>query len=143
MHDINIDVNIEPISATHQSSLRVLKTKSGRYFIGKPRNSRISSWLSQFEAEIGKHSPAVPIDRACLVEIHFGFRHLKSAPKKDLVKVIPKTTRPDLDNLEKCVLDSLVRKGFLSDDSVVCQKHTMKYYTPSPHIWIHIRTLDP
>jgi Holliday junction resolvase RusA-like endonuclease len=143
MPDIKFEVNIEPISATHQSSLRVLKTRSGRYFVGKCSNSKIKRWLSDFESQLRKHVPERPIESACFVEMHFGFRHLKSASKKDSVQVIHKTTRPDLDNIEKAVLDSLVRVGFLTDDSIVCQKHTMKFFTPKPHIWVNIRTLDP
>lgn len=141
MSEIQFDVKVEPISATHQSSLRVLKTRSGRFFIGKCSNSKIKRWLALFESAALKHKPSVPFEKPCSIYIGFYFKHLKSVSKAKAGTTFFKTTRPDLDNLEKSVLDSLVRMGFLVDDSIVCNKTTEKFHSPDPRISIILREM--
>jgi Holliday junction resolvase RusA-like endonuclease len=48
----------------------------------------------------------------------------KSSPSEN----IPHIKKPDIDNVEKAVLDALTGIGAWVDDSQVCEKYTTKYY---------------
>jgi Holliday junction resolvase RusA-like endonuclease len=135
-------VNIEPISATHQSSLRILKTRSGRLFVGKSSSSKIKTWISRFESAVLSNGiPKSPIDGPIAVNISFRFSYNKSVRKRDIGKFIWKATRPDLDNMEKSILDSLSRIGVITEDKNVVSKTSEKCYCPNPGIYIHIEKL--
>lgn len=54
---------------------------------------------------------------------------------------LPHTTRPDLDNLEKGLLDTMTRLRFWLDDSQVAQKKTNKAWGESPFLEIHVREI--
>ena len=49
------------------------------------------------------------------------------------------SVRPDLDNLEKNLFDVLTRLNFWTDDSLVTEKLTSKWWGPKPGIDIEIR----
>ena len=54
--------------------------------------------------------------------------------------------KPDLDNLQKSVLDALTKSAILLDDSLVCSCTAEKYYadkTEPAHIEIHIQEKCP
>ena len=111
-------------------------------FIGKCSSSKLKKWLNVFESEITKSGiPKTPIAGNLQVCISYRFPHLKSCPKYLTNKPVWKTTRPDLDNLEKAVLDSLVRLRVIEDDSQVVSKMTQKLYSPEPGIMIMINQL--
>lgn len=131
-----ITVYIEP-SPTHQSALRILKNKAGKMFVGKMSSSKASRWKKEFIAKVLKDRPDKPYNFPLYVEITFEYPFLKK--HKGEVDILPKTTRPDLDNLEKMVLDGLVDAGYMVDDSLVCSKHTHKLFSVSgPRILIDI-----
>jgi len=143
MDEIIIDVNIIPTKATHQSSLRIMRRKSGQMFVGKFAKSAIKGWIEEFKLKIRKHRPAKPWDCPTEVNIEFKFPWNKSTPQKYLLKEEWKTTRPDLDNMEKVVLDSLTDEGFLVDDSIICLKTTSKKHSSTPKILIKLKQIAP
>jgi Holliday junction resolvase RusA-like endonuclease len=128
MNNVDVFVKIEPTKTTHQSSLRVLRNKRGGFFVGKMSSSPHKKWLSHFEKILAAAKPGTPISEPCFISLTFAFPHLKSVSNKNKASRTFKTTRPDLDNLEKSILDSLVRVGFIADDSLVCQKFSQKYF---------------
>ena len=134
-------VNIEPTRSTHQSSLRVLRGRGGKFFVGKMSTSSHKKWVTEFEKTISAAKPDFPFDSETKVYLGFYFSHLKSCPKKLLDKTVFKITSPDLDNLEKSVLDSLVRTGFLVDDSIVCSKVSEKFHSDRAGIEIRIEKI--
>jgi len=69
---------------------------------------------------------------------HFGKNGLKqSAP-------IYVTTKPDLDNLEKSVLDALTNVGMWRDDSqVVFVSKEKRYTSATPFAWVKISEMEP
>lgn len=136
-----MDVNIIPTTATHQSSLRVMKRKNGPYFVGKFAKAPVKSWIQEFQMKIRQYKPDVAWDCPVHAHIEFKFPWNKSAPKKFINNDGWKTTRPDLDNMEKMILDSLTSEGFLVDDSIICSKTTMKMHSPSPKILIILRKI--
>ena len=138
MSEIAIEVNMIPTKATHQSSLRIMKSKSGRMFVGKFAKSSINSWIQEFELNIKRYRPENPWDGPVQVIIEWRFPFNKSTPKKYLHRDEWKTTRPDLDNMEKVILDSLTRTGFIVDDSIICNKTTTKKHSSNPGISIRL-----
>jgi len=98
-------------------------------FVGKMSNSKATHWKREFIALASKHKPASPYDFALEVTIGFEYDYLKKHTASERKQILPKETRPDLDNLEKMVLDALVEAGFMVDDSLVAIKHSHKIYT--------------
>jgi Holliday junction resolvase RusA-like endonuclease len=133
----------EPSRATHQGALRVIRTKSGRTFVGKYASSKAKRWASVLAGEFARYKPEKPLEGPLHVEIIWVFGYPKSTPKKHLGEVRWKTTRPDLDNMEKTVLDVLTEQGFMHDDSQIALKATRKLHGPNPAIIVGIAQLDP
>lgn len=74
--------------------------------------------------KIKSFAPGEPFHGPIALTVHWGFE-LKR------VKVpFWKTTRPDLDNLEKGLLDVMTSLGFWDDDSQICLKTTKKWEVP-------------
>ena len=66
----------------------------------------------------------------------------RKSERRSVVKAglpILHTSRPDLDNLEKNLLDVLTRLNFWTDDSLVAVKLTSKWWGPVPGIDISIK----
>ncbi|MCL4181134.1 MAG: RusA family crossover junction endodeoxyribonuclease [Verrucomicrobia bacterium] len=88
-------------------------------------------WKGRIALAAREYLPPTPIDTAAGIHMrflmprprgHFGKRGLlPSAPEHPLGK-------PDLDNLAKAVLDTLVAIGFLRDDCLVRRLSVCKYY---------------
>lgn len=53
--------------------------------------------------------------------------------------VFPKTTKPDVDNLGKMILDILTRTGLIDDDSKVYLYEAQKFYTVEDNEWVAVK----
>ena len=94
-----------------------------------------------------EHAPAKPLDEPLRVDINFYFPRPKahygtgrnagklkpSAPARHIVK-------PDIDNLQKWVYDSM-NKVFWRDDSIICECRVRKLYDDMPRTEIIISPL--
>jgi len=138
-----MNVNIIPTKATHQSSLRIMKSKAGHMFVGKFAKSAIKGWIQEFNLKIKKYKPSIPFAGPTEVIIEFYYPWNKTTAKKYLNTEEWKITRPDLDNMEKVVLDSLTSEGFIVDDSIICLKTTLKKHSNFPRIIVKIREIIP
>ena len=74
--------------------------------------------------KLKKYVPSEPISGAISIMIEWDFEL-----KKQKVPAW-KTTRPDLDNLEKGLLDVMTDLGFWNDDAQIVIKHTLKKAVP-------------
>jgi Holliday junction resolvase RusA-like endonuclease len=73
--------------------------------------------------------PAEPLDCPLRCDIAFFFPRPKRLMRaKDPDGPIPHTTKPDKDNLEKAVLDTLTQIRFWKDDALVYDGHVVKFY---------------
>lgn len=142
MNTILLNVNIVPTTATHQSSLRVLKGRGGKFFIGKYKKSKLKDWIEEFKLKIKSSKPSYPLDGPVSVIIEFYFPWPKSTSKIKSQTEYWKTTRPDLDNMEKMIFDTLTDEGFLTDDSIICHKHSVKKLSNKPRIFIELKKID-
>jgi len=102
-------------------------------------------WKSLIALAARDHLPASPLACPVRVDVEFYFRRpLRLMKKKSPFGFIPHTAKPDRDNLDKAVLDTLTQIGFLQDDALVVEGTIKKYYTPintGPGALIEIYTL--
>lgn len=94
-------------------------------------------------ALLSMHVPDVPFSEPVSLNVRWTFPWRKSE-RKSVVRAgldKPHISRPDLDNLEKSLLDVLTRLNFWTDDSLVTEKSTSKWWGPKPGIDIEIRPI--
>lgn len=136
---LSFRVDCVPPTATAQHKGVFVANGRPRFFV-KRRVREAEGFLA---AMVAPHAPREPF--ACPVELEarwtFPFR---KAERRSVVKAgldVPHASRPDLDNLEKSLLDVLTRLGFWTDDSLVAEKRTSKRRGARPGIEIAIRPL--
>ena len=78
-----------------------------------------------------------PLDGAVAIKVDFFYQIPKSWSKKKKADAKWHTSRPDIDNLLKSVLDSLNSVAFI-DDSQVCQIESRKQYAEFDGVKIEI-----
>lgn len=132
-----LEVPMEPPTSTHQANLRILKTRDGRQFIGKIKNNKVSVWAKEFGLHIEKLK--TPIETPVRVYIRLYY----SPPKYLLAKVmkqkvIPKHTKPDVDNVVKVILDEFTKAKYWVDDSQVWSITVEKYWAARPRVAVYI-----
>lgn len=103
---------------------------NGRSYLA-PAEARAKAWWQAF---FEKHSNGV----------HFG----KGVPvvlvmelytrKRGIADREPKTTRPDIDNLEKFILDGIEAAGIVHDDAQIFDPHVTKWYAPEAGVSVTI-----
>ncbi len=123
---------------------------------GRPRFARIGTFVraytdkrteaaeQSFIACAVSHAPAVPMEAPLHVTMTFTFALPVSRPKwqqKDPYKV-KHTSKPDIDNLQKLVLDALNRSGrFWRDDAQIVTVWAGKEYGPAPQTRVVIQEM--
>lgn len=125
--------------ATHQSNLRVLRTKGGRWFVGKTSKSPVLKWMKQIEDAARKSlsRPTKPLAGALAVLIEFTFQRPKSRQRKG-IEITYKVCKPDLDNAAKSVLDAIGEAGWWVDDSQIAVLILIKKEAPAGKIEIKV-----
>lgn len=128
---------IEPPTSTHQANLRILKTREGRMFIGKTKNNKISNWSKVFAMFIQK--PDKPIEGPVRMYIRLYYTPPKYLlPKINKCKILVKTTKPDVDNVVKAILDEFTKCKYWVDDSQVWAITVEKYWAAQPRVAVYI-----
>jgi Holliday junction resolvase RusA-like endonuclease len=77
---------------------------------------------------VAQHRAKLPWDGPVNVNVATFFERPKSALKSWPCHPVPKTTRPDRDNLEKAILDAGTREQIWRDDSRVWNGPSRKFY---------------
>lgn len=130
---------MEPPLSTHQSNLRVLKSKTGKMFVGKMKNNKVSAWQKEFGLKIGKIKPFQPFFEPCKLHIRLCYSPPKYLlPKFNKCKRIVKDTRPDCDNVVKVILDELTNQKFLVDDCLIWSLTVEKCWEINPSVYIEL-----
>lgn len=139
-------IPVEP-PPTHQAALRILKNKAtGKMFVGKMEKSSAKKWCAEairlMKEAKAQHSPgSLPFDIPLQVGIVFIYPHTKESKKladKTGDDVVVKSTRPDLDNLSKSVLDCLVDSGWIKDDGLIVELILRKGHGERPMVIVDI-----
>ena len=127
-----------PPSSTAQASMRIIKTKAGKQFIGKYKNSKANNITRELQTMMYPYRPITPLNCPLHIEIIYRFAYRKNELKKTLEnEFIPHTTRPDSDNLLKLLLDSM-NGVFFKDDSLLSKVTFFKQRGKRPHIDIKL-----
>ena len=135
---IRIRLDIVPPTATAQQK-GVFVRNGHAHFFTKPKVRDAEDFLA---AMLAPHAPAEPIHGAVYIQARWCFPYRKSE-RKSVTRCgmeIPHTSRPDLDNLEKNLLDILTRLRFWEDDAHVFTKSTAKVWGPTPYLAIAIKS---
>lgn len=133
---ITIFIPGDPDTVTaQQKGLKIMRSRTGKYypqFYEKPEvraaNSKLAYKLMDFK-------PADPITGPIELMIVWAFANGKR-PKKNINTF--RETRPDLDNLNKNIMDILTRLKFWNDDSQVAKLLLMKRWVADENAGIHI-----
>ena len=118
-HDVFISC-VAP-KTTAQSSLRF--TKDGKMFKDKRGVACRDTWVSL----LAPNAPEEPFSKPCTLKVAFTWPWRKSEPQKNkTLGWLPMYTKPDLDNLSKIFVDSMVTCGWLVSDQIVWKLTLMK-----------------
>lgn len=119
--------------------------RGGRAVLTDGRNAKARSahaaWRQAIATaardELERRPGFVPFDSACVVHVDFLLVRPKSIPKK---RRYPETS-PDIDKLERALLDGLTDGGLLINDARVVEVHKRKLYAvdepPGAKVSIH------
>lgn len=110
----------------------------------RPRLNKNKEWLYSPKSEFykavvktaGAYAPKTPISKPVRLALKFCYE-----PPKNRRGEIYKTSRADLDNLEKAVMDALTEAGIWQDDSLIVVKLTGKVYKDVPGVSVTVETL--
>jgi Holliday junction resolvase RusA-like endonuclease len=132
-------LNIEPPKATAQQKGAFVCGGKIRFF----EKSKVKSAREILYSALLPYKPNQTIEKAVNLTVKFFFTYRKSE-KKSITKnnlIVPHVVRPDLDNLEKLLLDVMTSMQFWKDDSQVCVKWTEKHFAPQGKIEIEIQEI--
>lgn len=88
-----------------------------------------AGWKALVAHAADPYRPDAPMDGPLRVDLTFLFpRPKRLLRKRDSDQRIPHDKKPDRDNLEKAVLDTLTQLGFWRDDCQVCAGEVKKAY---------------
>ncbi len=125
-----------PAKATAQQK-GACRTANGIRFFEKPK---VKSARETLVGLLLPHVPPEPLTGPLVFSATWNFPYRKSE-KKSIVNAgiaIPHETTPDLDNLEKLLLDTMTRLGFWGDDKQIYIKSTSKFWSATPGISIAV-----
>lgn len=98
---------------------------------------KTEAWEDMIRLQILKHKPEKLIDGALRLKATFYLQKGKSLPKK---RKYPET-KPDLDNLEKCLLDAM--EGIIyTNDSRIVDKDMGKRYGDPPRVEVELEEIS-
>lgn len=141
MKRLSFTLDIVPPKATAQQKGAFVVGGRVRFF----KKSSVRNAENLLAAMLEKHAPPEPFDGPVRLYVHWTFPYRKSE-KRSLTSravCIRHTVRPDLDNLEKSLLDVMTALGFWRDDSQIVFKQTAKSWWCVPSIYIEIAEVEP
>ena len=121
---------IVPPTKTHQNKKIVNIGKHAKLADTKELKLVISDYLTLLKP----YQPG-PVS----LKLAFVWPYRKSEPKKNRIGLIPKTTKPDWDNLAKTLQDVLTRLRFWEDDAQVYSASVDKWWGEEPQITITVQ----
>jgi Holliday junction resolvase RusA-like endonuclease len=132
---IDITLRCVPPSVTAQQKRVSVRRGKPVFFHDKRMVREASTWA----ALLAPHVPPAPMDGPLVLMIRLTYPHLKSTPKRDLEKWLPKVTKPDSGNAAKHLEDQLTRMRFVVDDAKFARTVIEKLHGPEWAVGIRIR----
>lgn len=146
MTDFSFELHIAPPRTTaQQKGERAILDAEGRPFILHFRKKEVVRIEKAYENALRPHAPPAPLLGPVAVTFGYYFAATKdgaAAMRRAGVCLRRKTSKPDVDNIGKNLLDCMVRTGFFPDDSAVALIHAEKFeVTTRPRILVRVRQL--
>ena len=126
---IEFFMDMQVPTTTHQQKQVNFKTK--RFY----EDDKLKAARSKLMAHLGQHVPKEKYTSAVRLTTWWCFG---SKTKKDGTY---KTTRPDLDNLQKLLLDCMTKCVYWTDDALVVSMVVEKYWSKRPGIYVKVEEL--
>ena len=139
MRELSFVVKCNPPKHTAQGSRTILKTKNGRFFIGKKSDSNAQQTQDDLLSLLYTFAPEKAFVGALKVEIKWVYAWRSGEAKKNRLfgfKYCDK--KPDADNIMKLLFDCMTRCGFWVDDAQVADLRFEKMWGDEPRIEIKI-----
>lgn len=116
-------------TVTHQQKKINFKTKTIY------EDDNLKAARSLFESILAHHKPEIPFKGPIRLIVKWLFQ-------KNVVDVKYKTTKPDLDNAQKLLMDCMTKVGFWKDDAEVASMVLEKFWVNDMSgIWIHVEEI--
>lgn len=130
---MNFTLEIAPPRTTaQQKGERIIWTGQGPQIMHYEKET-VKNVRRIYAEALTPYKPEKPIEGP--VELKIVWRYKKN-------KAGWKTTRPDLDNMEKLLLDTMTQVGFWLDDAQVVMKATAKTWSKDMGIDIEVREIQ-
>ena len=131
MQQVVFEVSGDPVPKARARTVR----KGGRTWSFTPK--RVATWEKTVKEEAGRHFEK-PMEGPVMVSLIFHMKRPSSRRKEVYV-----STTPDLDNLEKAVLDALNGVAY-EDDRFVVAKNAQKRYVLNgkPRVSVRVTSLS-
>lgn len=118
-----------PPTVTHQE-------KKWRVVNGKPvpyEPDEVKAARAKLRAHLGRFRPTEPAGCGVALVVKWCF------PRGDHADGEYRTTKPDVDNLQKLLMDCMTAEGFWGDDAQVASLVVEKFWADIPGIYIRVR----
>lgn len=119
-----------PPTTTHQ--MQAIHVVKGKPHVYEP--ALVAAARLKLEAHLAQHRPGTPMIGAVQLIVKWCFP--LSGKHQDGEY---KTTRPDTDNLQKLLKDSMTKLGFWKDDAQVASEIVEKFWAKVPGIYICVQ----
>lgn len=124
---------MDPPTTTHQM-------KKVRVVNGKPKwyePEAVADARAKLSAHLAKHRPEAPFDGP--LELYVAWHFPLCSDHRDGEF---RTSKPDTDNLQKLLKDTLTNLGYWVDDARVAREIVEKYWARVPGIYVRISGLE-
>jgi len=121
-----------PTTTSQQKGVRVVNGKP--YFYTK---AKVTDAMRQFALKLKQYKPSEPFDVPVRLYLWFAF---DVKDKKKWGKHRP--TKPDVDNIAKTFIDSMVKVGFFEDDAIVSDLRVIKTYAEEASVMVQYEVID-
>lgn len=120
-------------TATHQQ--KQVRIQNGKPHFYEP--AQVAQARATLQAHLYPHRPASPLSGPLRAVIKWCYPRTRTARNGAY-----KTTRGDLDNMAKLILDVMTGLGFWKDDAQVASLILEKFWADMPGIYIRITQLE-
>ncbi len=146
MTDFSFVLDLAPPRMTaQQKGERAVVGADGKPFVLHFRRPEIVRIEARYLAALRPFAPAVPLSGPVGVTFGYYFPATQEGAadmRRHGVAMRRKTSKPDVDNIGKNLLDCMTRAGFFTDDSAVALIHAEKFeVTGRPRISVRVRQL--
>lgn len=137
---MTIHLDMTPPSVTHQGGGKRMNRRTGAFFGNPAYEAAKQETILKLKRYLRREAFTGPV---AITVLWVRPWRTSEAAKRRKGGLLPCTTKPDLDNMNKMLMDCLTELEFLQDDAQVSQLLLSKAWGDTPGIWIHVREIEP